>query len=49
MDEKVDRLAQIESKLGRTQGLVTVSLIFGILNFGILIALLLLNLGVLGL
>ena len=49
MDEKVDRLAQIESKLGRTQGLVTVSLIFGILNLGILIALLLLNLGVLGL
>ena len=49
MDEKVDRLAQIESKMTRTQGLVTVSLVFGILNFGILIALLLMNLGVLGL
>lgn len=49
MDEKVDRLTQIEAKMTRTQGLVTVSLVFGILNFGILIALLLMNLGVLGL
>ena len=49
MDEKVDRLTQIESKVGRTQGLITVTLVFGIINFGILIGLLLMNLGVLGL
>ncbi len=49
MDEKVDRLAQIEAKTNRIQGLVTVALVFGIINFGILIALLLMNLGVLGL
>ena len=49
MEEKVDRLTQIEAKTNRTQGLVTVALVFGILNFGVLIALLLMNLGVLGL
>lgn len=49
MDEKVDRLTMIEAKATRTQGLVTVALVFGILNFVVLIGLLLMNLGILGL
>ena len=49
MDEKVDRLTMIEAKATRTQGLVTVSLVFGILNLVVLIGLLLMNLGILGL
>lgn len=49
MEEKVDRLTMIESKVTRTQGLVTVALVIGALNFVIAIGLLLMNLGVLGL
>lgn len=49
MEEKVDRLTMIEAKETRTQGLVTVALVFGILNFVVLIGLLLMNLGILGL
>lgn len=49
MDEKVDRLTMIEAKTTRTQGLVMVALVFGILNFVVLIGLLLMNLGILGL